>query len=284
MPPNTPHVVLTTKHALCVGQHFISVGRIRDSVIGSWFTLFCRWLTNTAHSSYRRSLVFILAFWCRTMVIKENRYLEKVKNPSERPLHTPDITKFRELNDVLILINWVDLGTLQVPERYGKQGANEKDCLLFAFGSRSAWRLLEWLSKTVHIKIEAGSGEAEIMDVLRYRKQLLAQQAAALVKLAPKRKDIEHLVKDQTVCKEDFQRGIDKDFLSVKDQDWVEEFGRAWKRWTESSWDSLSPWSEVPQSGIFSVVAQPMPESMALDCMQWEAKLYYAGRVGEFDE
>src|ERR1700679_2125942 len=64
MPPATPHWVLGTSNAICVGRHFYNSSSIRSSVVGIVHTfLLDGAVTNANHVTTRTVLYQLMVFW-----------------------------------------------------------------------------------------------------------------------------------------------------------------------------------------------------------------------------
>ncbi|KIJ92390.1 hypothetical protein K443DRAFT_135302 [Laccaria amethystina LaAM-08-1] len=74
MPPNTPHWVVTTNHAICRGGHFYLSGSIRETIV-ALFRAFASGghITNTAHTASRVLLQRLVFFWHSNIVLKQNK-------------------------------------------------------------------------------------------------------------------------------------------------------------------------------------------------------------------
>jgi hypothetical protein len=69
MRPSTPHAVLTTKHAICYGSHFIAASVLQRAVAGSIHT-FLRGdvITNTDHPSFQARMNTLACFFFKAIL------------------------------------------------------------------------------------------------------------------------------------------------------------------------------------------------------------------------
>jgi len=64
MPGGTPHWVMGTSNAICVGRHFYNASSIRFTVIGIVHTFLLRGtVTNEDHLETRTLLYQLMVFW-----------------------------------------------------------------------------------------------------------------------------------------------------------------------------------------------------------------------------
>jgi hypothetical protein len=264
MAPNTVHLVLTPKHAICAGYHFVSTSRLRDSICGAYFSLFQPWSTNTNHPEHRSSLVTILAFFYKAIVLDPN-YLTRLET-NEGSLHVPNVSTFTGINDVLMLINWADLGTILVPERYHNGNLEDDVKQTFRNAAHYSYQLIAWLQRNFSLMVTSeleggipGHDDSPpygpgLLEISHYRKFLLCQQIAALKKLAVDRSLISEELQTHSISSQDFRSGIEKDFGEGD-----ERFELYKAYWDRRDCDNLNPWCEDQHMLKYTVQKQSNP-------------------------
>ncbi|KAK7458677.1 hypothetical protein VKT23_009676 [Stygiomarasmius scandens] len=162
MQPNTPHCVVSLEDCIAYGLHFYSSSTITLTCIG----LCCSFvrldeITNNDHKEVRRMLVTMLGYWVHEFTCDD--YFDRCKMGLSG--HIPNILTMTGLNDLVIVINTLDLGSLIWRERYSEQGLADDDWKLERLGFKYAARALLFADTTMQMGLD---GKAA--SVRTYRK------------------------------------------------------------------------------------------------------------------
>ncbi|TFK59143.1 hypothetical protein BDN72DRAFT_966149 [Pluteus cervinus] len=178
MQPCTPHAVITPKPAICKGGHFYASSTIRRTCYGIFHCFAAGgFITNTEHTNTsRRSIQRIITVY---HTIFTQYYLDKQDHIPLDIGHTPDITQWEGMLDVLMVINLVELIYITHHRAYTKEGfmALERDQMIIA--RKFARELREWIWRHYTLKDTTGK-QANAQEVYW---DFLARQCRGLISL-----------------------------------------------------------------------------------------------------
>ncbi|KAK7462119.1 hypothetical protein VKT23_007722 [Stygiomarasmius scandens] len=196
MPPNVPHFVVTSEDSVAYGLHFYSTSTIRQSCIGICCTLVRgRYITNNYHIEMNKLLVSLLGYWLRQFLSGE--YFDR-----ERGGHLVDVTNIHGLNDLIIVLNVMDLGSLLWIPRYFQPltpEAQKLELLQFKYAAQTFhWVYLELLIK---------DSEGKAVDLIQYRKARLRDLVSEILS------ELKTAKGGKDVTFSHFKKGLTEDFV-----------------------------------------------------------------------
>jgi hypothetical protein len=187
--------------------------------------------------------------------------------------HVPNVSTLTGINDLLMLINWADLGTILVPERYHHGQLEDHVKEMFRNAAHYSYQLLAWLQRNFSLVVtlaEVEEGEIPsssehappygigVLQIPDYRKFLLCQQIAALKKLAVDRSAIMKDLRELSISRQEFSSGVENDFGEGD-----ELFRMYTKYWDQrDGYDNLNPWCEDQHMLKHVVQKQSDPNSV----------------------
>jgi hypothetical protein len=183
MRPNTPHLVLTPKAAICHGGHFYASSTLRHTCHGVLHTFVaCSLLTNTEHTTASRELLRrLLFYYCKAFL---SDYLDNGSTGNgisdDYKGNIPDIFTFEGLLDVLSLCNLMELANVTHYKSYTDEGIGTSERHKMITGRACARKIRKWLAANVEIHDPHDVSSLRSLDNDVFY-PYLASQTAALV-------------------------------------------------------------------------------------------------------